>query len=467
MSLRQILQGLVVLLALVPGSATPAAARPAGMDQIEHVIVLFMENRSFDNILGLFPTANNILAAYQIAPEVDKHGIPPQVDKQGKPYDVLPRPRNTNVRPAPEDSRFPANLPNQPFLINGYVPIEEKTGDLVHRWYQEQYQIHGGRMDRFVAVSDASGLTMSYYDGSALALWRYAEEFTLADNFFHGAFGGSFLNHMWLVCACIPKYDNAPPEIVTQLNSEGELPKDDTNDRAVTPEGWAVNTIESIYKPHSATITDTKLLLPPQTEPTIGDRLSEKNVSWAYYSGGWDDAMAGKPAPSFQFHHQPFAYFQQFADNTRAKREHLKDAEEFFRAIDSGTLPAVAFYKPLGANSMHSGYANLVDGDQEIQKVVEKVRSNPIIWNSSAIIVTFDENGGLWDHVSPPKVDQYGPGTRIPAVIISPFARHGYVDHTFYDTTSILKLIETRFHLAPLSDREARVGDLTNAFAFY
>jgi acid phosphatase len=454
MTRGQILLGGMAALAFAAGAAPPAAAKPAGMEKIEHVIVLFMENRSFDNLLGLFPTAEGLLAAGQ---------IPPQVDKDGKPYATLPRPINTNVKPPVPDDRFPADLPNRPFLTEAYVPIDVRTGDLVHRWYQEQYQIGDGKMDRFVAWSDAAGLAISYYDGSKLTLWRYAQEYTLADNFFHGAFGGSFLNHMWLVCACMPKYENAPPELVAKLGPDGVM----ATDGPVTPEGWAVNTIQSAYQPHSAAITDTKKLLPPQTQTTIGERLSEKKIGWAYYSGGWNDAMAGKPAPSFQFHHQPFAYFQQYADGTPAKAEHLKDAEDFFAAIDSGTLPAVAFYKPLGVENMHPGYADVVDGDKEIERVVEKVRGNPTIWNSSAIIVTYDENGSLWDHVAPPKVDQYGPGTRIPTVVISPYAKHGHVDHTFYDTTSVLKFIETRFDLAPLSEREAKVGDLTNAFAFY
>ena len=149
MTLVRTLLGGVAVLALVSGRAPQATAKPAGMDKIEHVIVLFMENRSFDNIFGLFPTANSILAAGQ---------IPPQVDKDAKPYDVLPRPINTNVKPAMVDGRFPADLPNRPFLTNAYVPIEERTGDLVHRWYQEQYQINDGKMDRFVAWSDAGGL---------------------------------------------------------------------------------------------------------------------------------------------------------------------------------------------------------------------------------------------------------------------------------------------------------------------
>ena len=122
---------------------------------------------------------------------------------------------------------------------------------------------------------------------------------------------------------------------------------------------------------------------------------------------------------------------------------------------------------PAGSLKKTLGDADVVAGDKEIEKVVEKVRADPVLWNGSAIIVTYDENGGLWDHVAPPVIDRYGPGTRIPAVIISPFAKHGHVDHTLYDTTSILKLIETRFDLAPLSEREAKVGDLTAAFTFY
>lgn len=433
--------------------AQPATAAPAGLERIQHIVVVFMENRSFDNLLGLFPMAENLLAA---------RDAPPQADRDGRPYATLPQPINTSLRPPVPDQRFPADLPNRPFLIDAFVPIDVRTGDLVHRWYQEQLQINGGRMDRFVAWSDAAGLTMGFYDTRGLALWRYAAEYTLADNFFHAAFGGSFLNHMWLACACMPVYPNAPAEITAQLDADGRLVKDGT----VTPEGWAVNTIQTVYQPHSARITDKTRLLPPQTAPTIGDRLSEKGVSWAWYSGGWNDALAGSPAPTFQFHHQPFAYFEKYADGTEAKAQHLKDTADFYAAVDDGSLPAVVFYKPLGVDNMHPGYAEILSGDREIQRVVEKLQASPTIWNGTAVIVTYDENGGLWDHVPPPVVDKYGPGTRVPAVIISPYARHGHVDHTFYDTTSILRLIETRFDLAPLGERDAKANDLTNAFAF-
>jgi phospholipase C len=237
-------------------------------------------------------------------------------------------------------------------------------------------------------------------------------------------------------------------------------------DGAITPEGYAVNTMQPAYMPHSAKFTDPSLLLPPQDMPTIGDRLSDKGVSWAWYSGGWDDAIAGKPDPIFQFHHQPFAYFKQFGDGTEAKAQHLKDEKDLTAALDNGTLPAVVFYKPIGALNEHPGYANLVDGDRHLEQLVEKIRGQPSLWNQTAIIVTYDENGGLWDHVAPPEIDQWGPGTRIPAVIISPFAKRGFVDHTVYDTTSIMKLIETRFELRPVAERDAKANDLTNAFQF-
>jgi acid phosphatase len=104
-------------------------------------------------------------------------------------------------------------------------------------------------------------------------------------------------------------------------------------------------------------------------------------------------------------------------------------------------------------------------GDAHIDDLLNKIEKSPI-WNSSVIIITYDEHGGYWDHVPPPKVDRWGPGLRVPTMIISPFAKKGFVDHTVYDTTSILKLIERRFYLAALGTRDRDAGDLTNALRF-
>lgn len=439
--------------ALAALAATGAPARAAdGINKIDHILVVYMENRSFDNLYGLFPGANGLAQAGETAT---------QVDKDGKPYQTLPAIMDTNQKPAVADPRFPLNMPNKPFDIGQHVSLDEKTGDMVHRFYQEQQQIDGGKMDKFAAFSDGGGLVMGYYDASKTELWAYAQKYTLADNFFHGAFGGSFLNHIYLVCVCAPKYPNAPADMVAQLDANGMLAKDG----AITPDGYAVNTIQTSYQPHSAKITDAAKLLPPQEGVTIGDRLSDKGVSWAWYSGGWDDALAGKPDALFQFHHQPFAYFKQFGDGTPGRKEHLKDEKEMLAGIAAGNLPAVAFWKPIGAENEHPGYANVSSGDHKVASVIKSIEQSPL-WASTAIIITYDENGGSWDHVAPPKIDGWGPGSRVPTLIISPFAKKGFVDHTQYDTTSILRFIEKRYDLQAVGTRDAAANDLTNAFNF-
>ncbi len=203
--------------------------------------------------------------------------------------------------------------------------------------------------------------------------------------------------------------------------------------------------------------------MPLQTMLTIGDRLSEKNLSWAWYAGGWNNALAGHPDPLFQFHHQPFAYFANYADGKQAKSDHLKDEQDFLNTLKNNSLPAVSFVKPLGIDNEHPGYANETDGQQHVADLVKAVEASPYA-KDTAIIITYDENGGRWDHVSPPAGDRWGPGTRVPAIFISPFTKKGTVDHTVYDTTSILRTIEVRWNLLPLGTRDAKVNDLRNAF---
>jgi acid phosphatase len=163
----------------------------------------------------------------------------------------------------------------------------------------------------------------------------------------------------------------------------------------------------------------------------------------------------------FQPHHQPFDYFARFAPGTPDRDRHFKDGEDFLQALDTGTLPKVAFYKPTGDLNEHPGYTDVLSGDQHIADILERIRRSPL-WPTVAVIVTYDENGGFWDHVPPPKGDRWGPGTRIPALIISPYAKRGYVDHRPYDTTSIIKFITRRFELEPLPGVRNGAGDLLN-----
>src|SRR5262249_15345985 len=149
--------------------------------------------------------------------------------------------------------------------------------------------------------------------------------------------------------------------------------------------------------------------------------------------------------PDFQAHHHPFNYYAEFDPATHAteRAAHLKDYQDLIDDAAAGTLPPVVFYKPTGYINQHPGYANASDGDEHIGDVVTKLQQGPQ-WKHMVIVITYDEYGGAWDHFPVPKGDLLGPGTRIPAIIVSPLSKNGHVDHTQYDTASVLRLITRR-----------------------
>jgi phospholipase C len=434
-------------------SAAQAQQAPAGLNKIDTIVVLYMENRSFDHLFGMFPGANGLAHAGEAAI---------QVDETGKPYATLPTPLDLRKKPPGPYDKLPASIPNGYFRLDDSYKLSDRLGSLVHAFYQQQDQINGGKMNRFALTSDAKGYAMGVYDGSSLKMWDYARKYTLADNFFHAAFGGSFLNHLWLVCACTPVYPNAPANIVAKVDAEGRL----IEDGFVTPDGFGINTMEPVGGPFGHE-TKKERLLPVQTMTTIGDRLSEKGIDWRWYSGGWNEVETDtlKPGTSFSYHHQAFAFFDRFQKGKPDRARHIKDLEDFLVDIDRGTLPPVVFYKPRAGVNQHPSNSNVLDSDAHTADLIARLEKSPQ-WGKMAVIVTYDENGGFWDHVPPPKRDRWGPGTRVPTVVISPFAKKGFVDHTQYDTTSILKLIAQRHGLAPLTDADAKANSMTAAFEF-
>ena len=503
---RVLLLGGLLASAFGPSLPAHAAGSLADLNRIDTVVYIYAENRSFDNLYGAFPGANGLqnVTAAQAA----------QMDRDGKPLAELPPVWGgltaKGVTPAISEGQT-AHLPSQPFAIDdpkGFnLSLNVVTHDLWHRFYQNQMQIDGGKNDKFVAWADAGGEVMGHYDGSVLPLWKIAQKYTLADNFFQGAFGGSFLNHFWLVCGCAPVYpdaDKSPAKsLIAVVESDGvSLRVADTSpasamdgapkfvsDGAITPDFYAVNTMQPPYQPSAnkpAKDGDQALAdpnapttLPPQTMTNIGDLLNQKGITWAYWSGAWQTALDGRnasPTPNFQFHHQPFNYFANMAPGT-ANRAHIKDAGlagvEFLKAIDAGTLPAVSIYKPQGSLNEHPGYTDVESGDAHLADVVAHLEKSPQ-WGHMLVVITYDENGGFWDHVAPPKADRWGPGTRIPALIISPFAKKGFVDHVQNDSTSPIRFIIKRFGLPNLDGLAARdkalvangqppMGDLTEA----
>ena len=531
--------------------ATSAGAEPSvkgPLNAIDHIVVIYEENHSFDNLFGSWPGVNGLAANPAQSPNVTQRAT------DGTTLACLPQndvnltspplsgtsctvPVLNNVSPATLNSDFA----NAPFKIDDFItppdttcPPPSKafsfpngvlkgnglpggcTRDLVHRFYQEQYQIDGGRMDRYVVGSDAIGLTMGYYDTTSLRIYQFltgkqAPKYAVLDNFYQAAFGGSFLNHQWLIAAQTPTYPNAPANLHSIIGADGSPSnypmhpstglKD--SDLTVAPNldgscptparvcgNWAVNTMQPSQQPSGA-FGDK---LPLQTATTIGDELTAKGVSWAWYAGGWSNAAGDVGGPGwtngsgptcsdpnaitgstyplcpdwlFQFHHQPFNYFANYGPGTPG-RAHLQDEAAFLDAAADGSLPAVSFVKPLGEENEHPGYASQNTGNDHLVELLKAILAGPDA-NKTMIVVTYDEFGGQWDHVSPPTgqgvSDVWGPGTRIPALVIAnQLSGRNSVDHTQYDTTSILSTIEHKYGLAPLSSRDASVNDLTAAF---
>jgi len=487
---------------------------------IKHIVVIYQENWSFDSLYGLFPGANGLAQSSSTSLNQTDRFDQPLSAQTGQPFSLVSGSLTLTTPPQPInagqiDTRFTAGLDTLlPYdvLKNSTLQANDTTGDLVHRYWHEQSQIDHGAMDWFVTWSDNPGLTMSYFDATNMPEGLLAQKYTIADNFFHAAFGGSCLNHQFLISAAAPVYPNAPAAMQAVLDTDGQLLVNPTtgkivHDGNITPIGgvsftvpgatfdknYAVNTIFSANLVPTFSTLGSAALLPSLNDsdpsdttrpfnPTIGDRLSAKHISWKWYSGGWDNALAStasNPAnngvvppnppvdPLFQWHHQPFAYYDNYAPFKNGVRNpvsaaHLQDENNFFMDLKKERLPAVAFIKALGPDNEHPGYAGLLQGQQHVADLVSAVRHSDY-WDNTLIIVTYDEHGGRWDHVTPPVNGIWGDGSRVPGIIIGPRAKRGFVDHTQYDTLSILKTIEDRFGLEPLSALDAQATSLKNS----
>jgi len=559
------------LAALIAGSTLAvwpfASVGAGGFDAfagVQHIVVIYEENHSFDNLYGGWEGVNGRSASTATQTV--------QISQGGVAYTCLLQ-NDVNLASPPQpvtctdstssSTTIKSNFTNAPFNIGTFIaptattcPVPGGafaphgvlngagrpggcTADIVHRFYQEQYQLNGGAQNRYVTGSDAVGLTMGFYDTPTLPIYVYLHQdghphYAIADNFFQAAFGGSFLNHQWLVAARTPVWPdalndgssndlhsvvdvNGMPTNYALYQTPSATPLKDQQltascnpgpGRGPTPAGvvcgdYAVNTTQPLYQPYAPGTALAKRL-PPQTAPTIGDRLSAAGVDWAWYSGGWSNADGDVNAPGwtngstpgtctdpntaagatypncpdklFQYHHQALNYFASFAPGTAARAQHLRDEAEFMSlAQGSGkacNLKPVSIVKPIGAENEHPGYTNETSGSNHLVSLLSAIESGACAKNTM-VVVTYDEFGGQWDHVTPPGQggkagvhDGFGPGTRIPALVITTHLRGDFVvDDTAYDTTSILATIEHRFGLAPLTSRDAAVNDLTGVYS--
>ncbi len=572
-SMRSVLVS-VALVAVGFAPASPAAAAPKDgpLGHFKHIVVIYEENHSFDNLYGNWGSVNgqNVVGRADAT-----QANTTQLAQNGSAYDCLLQKDVNLTAPSPLSSTcgpetvtlgdastvtYSSHFANAPYNIDQFIPATATTcpdenhlfsfsngilngrglpggctRDLVHRFYQEQYQLNGGAMNRYVTGSDSAGMTMGYYDTTKLPIYQYlhqngAPNYVIADHFFAAAFGGSFLNHQYLVAAAPLPWPAIPAAKQSILDTAGfpnatyplYRPTTTVSDQpglqacglsttiaSLACGSAAVNTVQPPYQPTSLfgtqvpAVNDTTNPMKPMT---IGDELSDAGVSWAWYSGGWDNAAGITTGPgwtngsgpdcsdpnsapaatvgaalggfpfcpdrSFQTHHQPFNYFARYAPG-QPGRAHLQDEQDFLAAVTAGTLPSVSFVKPLGLDNEHPGYTSEPNGSDHLVDLIKAVESGPQAGNT-LILVTYDEFGGQWDHVPPPGLgtpastgqsDLFGPGTRVPAIVIARSLTRSNVDHTIYDTTSILRTIEQQYGLAALGTRDAAVNGLGAAVA--
>jgi phospholipase C len=297
---------------------------------------------------------------------------------------------------------------------------------------------------------------MGYYERSAIPVqWRLAEEFVLLDHYFQGIHGGSFANHFYLIAGTLAVYPDAPPALRAEIGPDGRVVRDGD----VDPDGHVVNNLDPPYPPQRV----DRVLRRPQTLPTIADRLDAAGIAWRWYAAGWGagaDAVREGLVP----HHNPFQYVKRIMETPQG-RSHIADASEFTAALRSGSLPSVAFVKPHWKDNAHAASSTVGRADRWIGETMREIMASAY-WPRVAVVITYDEGGGWFDHVRPPVVDRFGFGTRVPALVVSPYARRGLVAHGRYDHASILKLIEWRFGLEPLTDRDRAAGVFLEAFDF-
>ena len=477
----------------------------------------------------------------------DRYAVTPPT---GAAFAVLPQPGTTYASGLPQyalDTRFPADLPNGPYRITQYAPYAAAVGDPVHRFFQMWQQIDGGKKDLFTWVAVTSGegsrrrddpasgtnqggVAMGFYSmsqGDAPYFRELAQNYAIADNYHQAILGGTGANFValstghaavflsggqpavpppsqienpdprrgtnnwytqsgyrsgsYVACA-----DATQPGVSAIRDYLATLPYKALNDGNCAPGSYyLVNNYDTGYtfdgKPKD--LGSAKFVVPPQIAPNIGTALAKANVSWKWYSGGRTGSGIDKDL--YCSICDPLTHST--AVMTSALRANLQSIDALFRDLgDEHTLPAVSFVIPPNPESGHPAYSTVSALEKFLTPLIAKVKANPAIWSKTAILVTTDEGGGYYDSGYVQILDFFGDGTRVAMVAVSPFARRGYVDHTYYDHVSVLKFIERNWRLPPLSDRSRdnlpnpemtgadpyvpanrpAIGDLMNLFQF-
>jgi len=475
---------------LAAGLLTVALGMAQTATPIKHVVVIFQENVSFDHYFATYPNALN---------------------GGGEPLFIAGRKTpNVNGLSGP----LLTNNPNsaQPFRLTRANAI---VCDQSHDYTSEQKAMDGGLMDKFVELDGTTqtncndlgkgkGLVMGYYDGNTVtALWNYAQHFAMNDNFFSTNFGPSTLGHLNLI--------SGNTNGATLMNDVG-------NSAGALLNGTTV--INDIQPGFDDCVPKTQNSI-SMSGLNIGDLLNQKGVTWGWFQGGFApssvnaDGTAVCATTHKQFdgtasradyvpNHDPFQYFQSTSNphHTVASStamigqtdaaNHQYDMADFFRALSAGNLPAVSLLKAPAYQDGHAMTSNPLDEQTFLVNTITALEDSPF-WDSTAVIISWDDSDGWYDHVMPPIVSgssstadalsgagacgaqpmgapsgRCGYGQRLPLMVISRHAKTNFVDHTITDQTSILRFIEDNWNLGRIggASLDAISGSLFNMFEF-
>ena len=470
----------LIAAALLLGSVARAADAPA--TPIRRLVVLFQENVSFDHYFATYPDAEN------------KPGETPFVPRAGTP--TINGLKETLLAHNP-NSAPPRRLDR----------ARAATCDQDHDYSAEQKAADHGLMDKFVEFTGEAGsgcdprLVMDYFDGNTVAaLWNYAQNFAMSDNSFDSIFGPSTPGAIDLVSG---QTHGAVP---AELNESGELMV-------------ASGTVLSDPDPEFDDCSSGAVIR--MTGTNVGDLLNRSSVTWGWFEGGFrptgasadgkaqcgaaHDSSDGKKKPDYLPHHEPFQYYKSTANphhlppltpdeiGRAGRANHQYDLADFWTAAESGRLPSVSFLKAPAYQDGHAGYSDPVREQAYLVETLNRLQELPE-WKDLAVVIAYDDSDGWYDHVMPPIVNasslpgidalsgpgscgaaapgaypgRCGYGARLPLLVVSPFAKVNFVDHTLTDQTSILRFIEDNWKLGRIGDQsfDEKAGPLRQFFDF-
>jgi acid phosphatase len=401
-------------------------------------------------------------------------------------------------------------LPGGPFQLTGpTMPYDAYTGDSTHRFYQMWQQsdcsltsatadnpagcvndLYPFVITSFSTANNGTSNSMAFFNvanGDAPFLKSLADTFTMTDNFHQSVQGGTGANHsmigfgdafFWtdglanpatppaaLIANPNPRpgtnnnytvdgnfsncSDPAQPGVGPIVSYLGSLPYH-PNPNCAPGAYYLLNNTNPAYTP-AGVLKTTGTFTPPSRQRSIGDALSEKSVSWRFYGGAFNKALAG--GAGYCQICNPFEFQTSIMADVAARTEHLKDTVDMYTDIANGTLPAVSFAHPDGALDGHPQSSKLGLFEAYVRNILAKLDGNPQLKASTVVLVTFDEGGGYYDSGFIQPVDFFGDGPRIPLIAVSPYSKGGKVVHSYGDHVSILKFIERNWALQPITAR--------------